>query len=1350
MYKKLAQIFLVLALMLTMVPIYPLQANAAFGANNSQQQNFIFPNVVPKVNYKYITMQGLLNQVSSTGITYSVQNVSANVATTPTSRGISVSEDGTKITVANIELFDGDNTITFRGKQGTTEVVNTYEITYISTPLLYNLQFTGGGKKLTIDPAGKTIVTSDFTSGNANFTIEGNAPNVTQVIIKNGSDSVSGTVSQDSDAYFIVGKVPLKKGANTLTFQLKNSNQTVEVKRDVVYFDGSGTFYDVKMTTPVTPAPTDPQYDLSQLPLIKSTDSSGTIPKAASAFEGYVVIPTQALLPKVAFDPDNPTNIVKLTLRNDKAAPATEDIDFTKISSVKIAETSAYYIYKFTVPASEVANLPDPNMFVQDQQVYAQLSALNPVESYKSDQTGATVKYDDPTNRDFGYMFVDLNAPAITSLDYKLASSASYSPLIDNTIINEKPFTIRLNVTKDVVAKRSIKIESTNTFGNKANVAISSITPSAAVSGTIDLLINSLPFDGTQTLRVYYNNNEWREVKVNAAAGPVLKFQGLTDGMVFKYNPNLTSSSQGYGIKQGASTTYLVKDVLKVFAGQLDNITIDALNDYTKDPVTKKKAITLTVNNSDVALIQAGMGATDNTFKLDGSQANYNATVSQFFHDGQNTIIFRYEKNNLVYEKRFTVTLYSNSYPEIPVANTDGVYPFNTSTRKPDPRFVGKDGVYTTKETEMKIAGTFNFIDLGDDNADAGNVINGINSDKYLLVIEGPDGFNTITWDLKKNTLLNGVAPVVAGKTDVSGLDVYYDFNKHYFTFELGKQQIPTDGSKVVYTFTVYNNGVAGGSKATYHLEVSAPGVAYKVLRPVKSGLQTTVNQNYVEVIIESKNTDKIVINKNDATHLSTFDDDLDGNSDTADAFRAIVTDLKPNKSNKITFTITRGKDTVTDSIEVFYAPSYIPGAQFMSLMDKAGKVFDGKLNLTFPKNTYLIRNDFNVAENLKGQVFKGHNILYAIANSEDGVVDRFDYLPDRPKNFDDTVKDLGRQFKNSFDNHFLKASQVYWIDAGLADDLSTNEYDPYTYGMLPIMPDAVKVEPKLYNFDGVPKDRIVVPNNRGSLELSYDQNIIPDASNSLTVMRYDPKRYYWENLGGTVNTSKKTIKVPFDKFGYYVVAKLNDSFSDVVHHSYARNHIEAMFSKGVILSKSSVEFAPDTDTTRGEFAAMVVRALQLPLEENISKPSFDDVLTDYTATSLYDYRHIETAAKLGIVRGTDPRIFNPQGKVTRAEAAVILARALKLKLETSPLKVTKDLSKLFKDYNLISDEYAKPSILAIAKLKLISGSPVDAADSKKGNVFEPNATIIRSDAAILMARVMAYLKTIPTVYEVK
>ncbi|WP_139491118.1 S-layer homology domain-containing protein [Brevibacillus dissolubilis] len=1369
MLKRITSVFLIFALVLTLIPYYPSPAEAAWGDNNKNQSNFIFPDYYSnvKVNYKYVSFQGNLINVSPTGITYTVANKSAGVTTQKSSRGITVSEDGTRITIANVELFDGENTITFYGKQGNADVINTYEITYISTPLLYNLQFTGGGKKLPINSSAETFITNETSQGDGVFTIEGNAPNVTQVIIRNGEDSSSGMVTQDSEAYFIVGNIKLNKGKNTLIFYLKNNNQTIEVKRDIIYFDGTGTFYNVKMKYDADgngAIAVDEEHDLSTDPaLIRDSLGAGAdgARQTRSSYEGYMIIPAEPL--NTSFDPNNPSvvDVLKVTFEDELGSRDSIPVNAGNVTYSLINSTTQYHVYKFNFNGlSSNPALPANNKFGLNKKVNVRFETYNPVLSQRS----GTVVRDSLSAKSLSYKFLDLNAPTVSKVEYQLSGSSTFNTLIDGTILNEKPVTVRMTVPNGGNGTPAVRVESVNDFGSVGVVTISSVTPTINGSAIEYVFtMNQLPFDGTQTLSFFYNKTTYPDanlkVRINAAAGPILKFNKLTDGLIFKYDPTLSNTSEGYAIRDNGEK-YLIKDILDSFKGKIENVNIVASDYTTADPVTKRKPVTLTVNNTEVKLMHnVAQYATDfRNFTVDGSQSN--RVLSDMFHDGQNTVVFRFEKDNIVYEKKMIVTLYSNALPEIPVANTEGVYPFNTVQVKPDPKFVGSNGVYTTKETTMKVAGTFDFIDLGDDDDDVKDTIHSLytaNQNKYLFVIEGPDGF-TKTWDLSRNTLMKDSGtpyPVTAGdpaKTDVTGLTVTYDIEKKYFSFVLGEQAVPADGSKAVYLFHVYNNGTNGGSKATFRLEVSAPGLTYKVLRPIKTGLQSTINQNYIEFVLETKNADSVVVNKLNASKVS-FDDDLDGDIDTTDAYRVVISDLKPGKSNRITFTIKQGTNTVTDFIDVFYAPSTIPGAQFMAAMKNGGKVFENKLVLTFPKDTYLIRSDYNVPQNLKGQVFKEHNILYAIANSEDGVVDRFDYLDSRPKNFDDTISDLGRQFKNSFDTHFIKASQVYWMDAGMADDPSSisPQYDPYTFGMLPIMPmpNPSTMNPKLYNFNNVPSDRVLVPNKRGTLELAYDPNIVPSAANQLTVMRYDPKKYYWENLGGVVNTSKKTIKVPFDKFGYYVVAKLNDSFRDVIQHPYARNHIEAMFSKGVILSRSAIDFSPDTETTRGEFAAMVVRALQLPLLDNIRGSSFDDVPTDYTSTSLYDYRHIETAARLGIVRGTDPRIFNPQGRITRQEAAVILARALKLKTDTVQSKIDKDLQKLFRDYNLI-DNYAKPSVLAIAKQKLIVGSPIDPTDPKTGYVFEPQANILRGDAAILLARVMEAQKTIQKIHAIK
>nr|WP_240548487.1 S-layer homology domain-containing protein [Paenibacillus lignilyticus] len=202
-------------------------------------------------------------------------------------------------------------------------------------------------------------------------------------------------------------------------------------------------------------------------------------------------------------------------------------------------------------------------------------------------------------------------------------------------------------------------------------------------------------------------------------------------------------------------------------------------------------------------------------------------------------------------------------------------------------------------------------------------------------------------------------------------------------------------------------------------------------------------------------------------------------------------------------------------------------------------------------------------------------------------------------------------------------------------------------------------------------------------------------------------------------------------------------SFSDVTNHPYARNYIETIYSKGVMNAANFDDFGADMYTTRGEFTSMIVKALNIPLNYELSKPHFDDVPPIINQDALWDYSTIETAAREGIIRGTQPRAFEPTANLSRGDAAVFLARALNLKLETDADKIDKALQKTFKDYTEI-DYYAKASVLAIAKKGYIKGSPVDPADPKKGYTFEPKSSLLRSDAAIIIGKMLADLKRLP------
>ncbi len=1023
-------------------------------------------------------------------------------------------------------------------------------------------------------------------------------------------------------------------------------------------------------------------------------------------------------------------------------------------------DTDPYYVFQYTISGSAIPS----GALAFDKQRYIQFEAVN---TKKTRQAGGSLYYEGTEQTDLGYILRDSNKPYLESLKYTDGvditptttfssfeqSGVSVNDLKDGTTINKLPFAVKLTIpnagpSMPASSYVSLTISSTSASGAKSTpTTIASNRIYTNVSGTtreVWFFVESLPFNGTQKLDITYQDTTpgntftiTTSVTVTVVSGINVRFDGITENQVVKYDPTLSKTERA---------NQLVRDALQDFKGQFSNVTIQS-TDYSGS----SQKVFLTVNNNDVPLEANGTDA--NKFILDdGVSGSVNSPsampavrekILDYFNPGQNTIKIRYVGTGITYEKTFTITYFSLNYPEI-----RDVYPYGTDRVNPDrdTRYQGSNGSYVTKQPDMNIFGSFDFIDLGTSytQINAKRNSSSIDANKFLLIIKGPNG-QEWKWDLKTNSFTDTDGKTYSGSSPTDGLTVTYDTNGQFFTFILKNQKLPTDGSKAVYNFYVYNEGV-NGSSASFRLEVGTSGLPYKLLKPYLPQ-QSTVNQNYLEVVLYAENADSVTVNKVEAEKFD-FDANYDGDIDDNDykgAFRAIVKDLKPNKSNKITFTITRGNDKITDSFEVFYALANMPGAQYMETMKASHKVFDGKLTLSFPKDTYLRRADYNVPDNLRTQLFKQHNILFAIANSQDGVVDRYDYVTPKPRGFSDLVEELGLRFRSSFDTHFSMASEVYWIDAGLADNPDTTEYDPYTSGLLPHqLPYS-----DLPSYDSVPPNRILVPNKRGTLELAYDSNIVNDASNNITVMRYDPENQYWENLGGQVNPSKKTIKIPFDKFGYYVVAKMNDSFQDVIQHPYARNQIEAMYSKGVIKPKRSNEFGPDDETTRAEFTAMVVRALQLPLIEKPLTYTFDDVPTVVDPNDLWDYRYIETAARLGLVRGTNPRIFDPNSKITRQDASIILARALQLKTETVPAKVDKDLQKLFKDFNLI-DPYARPSVLAIAKKKFIVGSPVDQTDLKKGYIFEPNAIMLRGDAAILMARVMADLKKIPPVAEVR
>lgn len=144
-------------------------------------------------------------------------------------------------------------------------------------------------------------------------------------------------------------------------------------------------------------------------------------------------------------------------------------------------------------------------------------------------------------------------------------------------------------------------------------------------------------------------------------------------------------------------------------------------------------------------------------------------------------------------------------------------------------------------------------------------------------------------------------------------------------------------------------------------------------------------------------------------------------------------------------------------------------------------------------------------------------------------------------------------------------------------------------------------------------------------------------------------------------------------------------TFEDIKEHG-DKTAIEALASRDIINGKSENSFEPDSTMTRGEFAAIIARGLGLAADA----PS---VFSDVTEKDWF-FSYVQAAYKYGIIKGISETEFNPNGTITREEAAVMIARAASLcGMDTGGEGFEKrDILAEFLDYVTVS-EWAQDSL---------------------------------------------------------
>ncbi|MEK4234364.1 bifunctional 2',3'-cyclic-nucleotide 2'-phosphodiesterase/3'-nucleotidase [Paenibacillus sp. FSL H7-0714] len=177
-------------------------------------------------------------------------------------------------------------------------------------------------------------------------------------------------------------------------------------------------------------------------------------------------------------------------------------------------------------------------------------------------------------------------------------------------------------------------------------------------------------------------------------------------------------------------------------------------------------------------------------------------------------------------------------------------------------------------------------------------------------------------------------------------------------------------------------------------------------------------------------------------------------------------------------------------------------------------------------------------------------------------------------------------------------------------------------------------------------------------------------------------------------------------------------NFKDLGKVAWAQEAIQALAAKGIIKGLDANTFAPTKTVTRAEFITMLVRALNLT--GSATTGSFSDVKQGVWYTD-----SIALAVKAGLVKGSGNGKFEPGREVTREEMAIMIANALKDKLQ--PIDKNAALDK-FADKSSIAP-YAQDAIAQLTQLGIVNGV--------EGGKFAPKGIANRAQAAVIIYRML-------------
>ena len=178
--------------------------------------------------------------------------------------------------------------------------------------------------------------------------------------------------------------------------------------------------------------------------------------------------------------------------------------------------------------------------------------------------------------------------------------------------------------------------------------------------------------------------------------------------------------------------------------------------------------------------------------------------------------------------------------------------------------------------------------------------------------------------------------------------------------------------------------------------------------------------------------------------------------------------------------------------------------------------------------------------------------------------------------------------------------------------------------------------------------------------------------------------------------------------------------FADLAGFDWAKEHIMALYNKGVIDGIGDKKFAPEQTVTREQFVKIASALCTMP--EAPSDAGFEDVVSG----SWYE-KYVNGAKAISLISGKDEKTFGVGENITRQDAAVVLFNALKISKPEAVEGISID-ELGFADSDSIS-AYALYAVSVLNKLGVINGD--------NNGYFNPTANATRAEAAVMINKVL-------------